>query len=61
LNGRRKGTFAAAWQKCNSIKEEDLLDKGQSWFTEARKAEMEAAQKILTSRVQILLDCVKKA
>jgi hypothetical protein len=61
LNGSRKAAFDAACQKCFGTKDEELLDKKQGWFGNGQEAELEAAQKILISRLQALLDFIEAA
>lgn len=61
LKGRRQAVFDAAWQKCCQTQDAELLDKNQGPFMDATSPELKAAQKLITSRLQAVLDCVERA
>ena len=61
LKGRRQTAFDAAWQKCCQTQDAELLDKNQGPFMDASAPELKAAQKLITSRLQAVLDCVERA
>jgi hypothetical protein len=50
LKGRRQTAFDAAWKKCCQTQDAELLD-----------ADVKAAQQLITSRLQAVLDCVEGA
>jgi hypothetical protein len=61
LKGRRQTAFDAAWYKCCQTQDAELLDKNQGPFMDASSPELKAAQKLITSRLQAVLDCVERA
>ena len=61
LKGRRKRAFDAAWQICRDTKNMELLNKDGGCFLDGQEAELKAAQKLITSRLQAVLDCVEQA
>jgi hypothetical protein len=50
LKGKRQAAFDAAWYKCCQTQDAELLD-----------SDVKAAQKLMTSRLQAVLDCVERA
>jgi hypothetical protein len=61
LKGRHKADFDAAWYKCYQTQDAELLDKNQGPFMDANSPELKAAQKLITLRLQAVLDCVERA
>jgi len=61
LKGKRQAAFDSAWYKCCQTQDMELLNKDGGCFLDGQEAELKAAQKLITSRLQAVLDCVERA
>src|ERR1035437_8232862 len=59
LKGGSKRAFDTAWQICRDTKNMELSNKDGGCFLDGQEAELKAAQKLITSRLQAVLDCVE--
>ena len=62
LKGRRLAAFNTAWQSLQQTTEKEMVGcSGQGVFTQDQGDDFRRVSQILTSRLQSLLDCVKRA
>jgi hypothetical protein len=62
LNGRRLHAFNAAWEKLQGTTETEMIGpSGQAIFLPDQAKEHQPVKQVLISRLQALLECVKRA